>query len=373
MSELERNLITFQNLCVIATRDGEISEGEMSVLAETAERLSIPAKEFWKKILRAKQLDFLVPEGVEEQKKQLRMIVLVVISDGEITDKEYDGCIELSDKMNIDRSYVDTIINYYLVQQQERLKRMSIYQNLYLIAIADGNIAEEEAIFLAGIANHMGLSPSETDHIHYNHQDLELVIPDDKEERYYALRNIVFMMLADGEIEHVEYQLCLDYAKKTGFSQKELDSIITEYREKREEDNQSIDKEISIIDFYLDTFNAFNKLDLAVEETISHIEEIIYGGKFQHIVLDDTNDNLTFYHFVWLLGIRALQIDEAFMLPVHLDLAAKHNNFRDVQNYLINQEQEKGNPEEYIRILNTTSVQLELKEYYDDLQYTDEE
>lgn len=373
MSELERNLITFQNLCVIATRDGEISEGEMSVLAETAERLNIPAREFWKKILRAKQLNFIIPQGEDEQKKQLRMIVLVVISDGEITDKEYEGCIELSEKMEIDRSYVDTIINYYLVQQQERLKRMSIYQNLYLIAISDGNIAEEEAVFLAGIASHMGLSQGETDHIHHNHHDLELVIPDDKEERYYALRNIVFMMLADGEIENVEYQLCLDYAKNTGFSQEDLDAIITEYREKREEDIQAIDKEVSIIDFYLDTFNAFNKLDLAVPETVEHIEEIIYGGKFHRIVLNDVNDNLTFYHFVWLLGVRALQIDEAFMLPVHLDLASKHNSFRDVQNYLINQEQEKGNPEDYIQVLNTTAVQTELKAYYDDLQFTDEE
>ena len=87
MSELERNLATFQNLCVIASVDGKIGEGEMTLLADTALSMGLPPGEFWAKILRAPFLDFIIPDTEEErftlrQEKPIHKITPTLNRDG---------------------------------------------------------------------------------------------------------------------------------------------------------------------------------------------------------------------------------------------------------------------------------------------------
>ncbi len=366
MSELKRNLATFQNLCVIASVDGEISDGEMTLLADTALSLNLPPSEFWAKILRAPYLDFIIPNGLEERLRELRMVILMMISDGNISDTEYKGCQVFARKMKIADEYLDEIISFYRNKQDERLKKMAIYSNLYIIAAVDGDISDDEEHFLSNAAQSLGLSEAEVAHIHHNYQNMELVVPEGEEERYYALRNIVLMMVIDGEIESSEYKQCVDYAAIIGLNKKDVDEIITEYRDKSDAYRQAPEEEVENIDIYLDIYNTFNALKIPVEQLAENMLDMFETKVFTYMPSSDDTINKTFYDFLWLLSVRAVSLDKAIsdQIPQKLRQVIEVGNFQQLQSDLLDIEQQKGETAIMIHQVSLAEVIASISEYY---------
>ncbi|RMG27382.1 MAG: hypothetical protein D6730_07315 [Bacteroidetes bacterium] len=367
MSELQRNLATFQNLCVIACADGKINEGVMSLLADMALALGLPPTEFWMRIIRAPYLDFIIPEDEEERLRELRMVILMMISDGQISETEYKGCMLLAERMNISSEYVDEHIAYYQNKQEERLKKMAIYGNLYIVAAADGEISEEEAIFLENAASSLGLTQEEAEHIHTHYRDMELMVPDGEEERYYALRNIVLMMVVDEEIETAEYQLCVAFAEKIGMSRQEVNELITEYRQKPQEYTRPPEVEMSNIDVYLDVFNSFNRISLPASELAGRIAEIVRSREVGPPLPLNPIERKAFYDFVWLYVVRAMEIcpTQAFALHEQLSRVAASGNFRPLQDYLLNLEQTHGQSPIPIWRMSTEEVRQDIQAFFE--------
>ncbi|TAE51348.1 MAG: hypothetical protein EAZ44_07910 [Cytophagia bacterium] len=105
-------------------------------------------------------------------------------------------------------------------------KAIYYFQNLYLVAIADKVLASEEKEYLMQVAQRMGLSSSETSDIMLNSHNLDLVMPETKEEQLTQLEDVITMMMMDKKIHDKEYDLCLRFGQRIGLSKKDLDLLI---------------------------------------------------------------------------------------------------------------------------------------------------
>ena len=103
---------------------------------------------------------------------------------------------------------------------------LNYFQNLYLIAAVDKNLAQEETAFLVEVAQQMGISPREAAEIMMTRNERELIVPETEEERLIQLEDIIVMMMVDQKIHEKEYQLCLAYARAIGKDRVTLDQLI---------------------------------------------------------------------------------------------------------------------------------------------------
>jgi len=107
-------------------------------------------------------------------------------------------------------------------------KKLAFYQNLILVAAADGAIDEEESQLLLQIGNQLGLKPEEVQPIADNLNVLSFIVPAEGLQRTLELQTLVQMMLQDGQIDPREYGLCMEYANRIGYSKDILDDMVTQ-------------------------------------------------------------------------------------------------------------------------------------------------
>jgi uncharacterized tellurite resistance protein B-like protein len=105
-------------------------------------------------------------------------------------------------------------------------KKLAFFQNLVLVAIADRYIDEKESDFLLSIGNRLNLSAEDTLEITDNLPSLSFSIPEDGLQKSLELQALVLMVLQDGEVEEREYNLCLEYANRIGYTKEILDKLI---------------------------------------------------------------------------------------------------------------------------------------------------
>ena len=105
-------------------------------------------------------------------------------------------------------------------------KKLAFFQNLILIAAADGILENDESRFLLDIGNRLGLAPEDAMPIADNLRLLSFIIPADGMQKTLELQTLVQMMLEDGKIHDREYSLCLEYAHRIGYSKEILDDMV---------------------------------------------------------------------------------------------------------------------------------------------------
>nr|WP_262890929.1 hypothetical protein [Hymenobacter luteus] len=107
-------------------------------------------------------------------------------------------------------------------------KKLSFFQNLLLIASADGQLDEQEGDFLLQIGNRLGLTSKQTQPLADNLSVLSFVVPADGLQRTLELQTLVQMMLQDGQIDPREYGLCMEYANRIGYGKEILDDMVSQ-------------------------------------------------------------------------------------------------------------------------------------------------
>jgi hypothetical protein len=105
-------------------------------------------------------------------------------------------------------------------------KKLAFFQNLILIAAADGLLEEKESDFILDIGNRLGLTPEQVAPIADNLPILTFMIPEDGLQKTMELQTLVMMMVEDGRVHDREYALCLDYAYRIGYGKDILDDMI---------------------------------------------------------------------------------------------------------------------------------------------------
>ncbi|GEO04848.1 hypothetical protein AAE02nite_25120 [Adhaeribacter aerolatus] len=105
-------------------------------------------------------------------------------------------------------------------------KKLSFFQNLILVAAADGILENDESQFLLDIGDKLGLAPEDVMPIADNLDVLTFIIPADGMQKTMELQTLVQMMLEDGKIHDREYALCLEYSHRIGYGKDILDDMI---------------------------------------------------------------------------------------------------------------------------------------------------
>jgi uncharacterized tellurite resistance protein B-like protein len=107
-------------------------------------------------------------------------------------------------------------------------KKLSFFQNLVLVAAADGVLDKSEGEFLLQIGRKLGLTAEEVMPIADNLSVLSFVVASEGMQRTLELQTLVQMMLQDGQIDPREYGLCMEYANRIGYSKDILDDMVTQ-------------------------------------------------------------------------------------------------------------------------------------------------
>lgn len=107
-------------------------------------------------------------------------------------------------------------------------KKLAFFQNIILLAAADGELSPEESDFLLQLGDKLGLTPEDVMPIADNLGVLSFVVPAEGLQRTLELQTLVQMMLQDGRIDAREYGLCLEYANRIGYGKGILDDMVSQ-------------------------------------------------------------------------------------------------------------------------------------------------
>lgn len=345
MNDKAKHLATFQNLCKIAFADEQWHEREKALLQEAANSMGLEKQEIRAIMEQVEDLDFVIPENEGERYLELRMVVLMMVHDGKLDKREYAGCLEFARRMNIEQTYLDEVIEFYQTKEKERIRHLGMFQNLYIVAAADGEIGPQEESLLLQVAENLGLGQRDVESVARRYPNFDFVIPDSEEESYFSLKNLVFMMIADGKIKDREFSLCLRFAEMIKMDRTAVEKILDEYEEHRQiREGDPSEIQGYNVDIYLDCYNALKRIPIPEATLAETLEEAALDLDFERVVGENKRDNRAFYDWLWLMHVRgaALSDDLRVVLPLYLDMVQHGSNFKPLLDYMLRVEQERA-------------------------------
>lgn len=100
----------FKNLVAIAAADGYMSSREREFLADRAKELELSEEEVTEIMAQGDILQYIVPLNMFEREDQLGEAVFMSIIDGRIADQEHQLCLKIAERLDIDKEYVEKMI-----------------------------------------------------------------------------------------------------------------------------------------------------------------------------------------------------------------------------------------------------------------------
>lgn len=106
---------------------------------------------------------------------------------------------------------------------QERLGQL---KNLVMLASADEKITDSEMAVLVAVASRENLTPEEFNKVIDDPDSVNITLPEDEETKLAYLRDMVAMMMIDGELDEHELAICKLYAMALGYRGSIVDGMI---------------------------------------------------------------------------------------------------------------------------------------------------
>ena len=100
----------FRNLVAVAFADGHMEDSEKEFLEERADELGLPAEDVASIMKDVHNLEFKVPEDLDEREEQLSDVVFMSMVDGDIEQKEYDLCLNIAERLGLGKQDLDEVI-----------------------------------------------------------------------------------------------------------------------------------------------------------------------------------------------------------------------------------------------------------------------
>ena len=108
-------------------------------------------------------------------------------------------------------------------QEQQRLGQL---KNLVMLASADERFTDSEMAVLLAVASRENISPEEFNRVMENPDSVEIALPEDEDTKLAYLRDMVAMMMIDGELDEHEMAICKLYAMALGYRGSIVDGMI---------------------------------------------------------------------------------------------------------------------------------------------------
>lgn len=108
-------------------------------------------------------------------------------------------------------------------QDRQRLGQL---KNLVMLAMADGKLTDSELAVIIAVASRENISPDDLTKVIENPDSVNINLPDDEDTKLAYLRDMVAMMMVDGELEEQELAICKIYAMALGYRSSIVDGMI---------------------------------------------------------------------------------------------------------------------------------------------------
>ena len=108
-------------------------------------------------------------------------------------------------------------------QEQQRLGQL---KNLVMLASADGRVTDSELAVLLAVASRENISPEEFNNVIENPDSISISLPEDEDTKLAYLRDMVALMMVDGELDEQELAICKIYAMALGYRGSIVDGMI---------------------------------------------------------------------------------------------------------------------------------------------------
>ena len=105
-------------------------------------------------------------------------------------------------------------------------QRLGQLKNLVMLAMADGKLTDSELAVIIAVASRENISPDDLTKVIENPDSVNINLPDDEDTKLAYLRDMVAMMMVDGELEEQELAICKIYAMALGYRSSIVDGMI---------------------------------------------------------------------------------------------------------------------------------------------------
>ena len=111
-------------------------------------------------------------------------------------------------------------------QNNDNAQRLGQLKNLVMLAAADGNFTDSELAVLLAVASRENITPEEFDKVIDNPESVTIDLPTDEDTKLDYLRDMVALMMIDGELDEREMAMCKVYAMTLGYRSSIVDGMI---------------------------------------------------------------------------------------------------------------------------------------------------
>lgn len=108
-------------------------------------------------------------------------------------------------------------------QEQQRLGQL---KNLVMLAAADGKVTDSELAVLLAVASREDISPEAFNRVIEDPDSVTINLPEDEDTKLAYLRDMVALMMVDGELDEQELAICKIYAMALGYRSSIVDGMI---------------------------------------------------------------------------------------------------------------------------------------------------
>lgn len=108
-------------------------------------------------------------------------------------------------------------------REQQRLGQL---KNLVMLASADERLTDSELAVLLAVASREQISPEDFNRVIEDPDSVHIVLPEDEDTKLAYLRDMVAMMMIDGELDEHEMAICKLYAMALGYRGSIVDGMI---------------------------------------------------------------------------------------------------------------------------------------------------
>lgn len=111
-------------------------------------------------------------------------------------------------------------------KNSEEQQRLGQLKNLVMLASADERITDSEMAVLLAVASREKLTPEEFNKVIDDPDSVDITLPEDEDTKLAYLRDMVAMMMIDGDLDEHEMAICKLYAMALGYRGSIVDGMI---------------------------------------------------------------------------------------------------------------------------------------------------
>ncbi len=105
--------------------------------------------------------------------------------------------------------------------------KLEHFRNLIALSAADGQVLESERVALAKIAFELGLPLDRLNVMIGKASEYIYLVPQNQKERTKQMKEMIDLAMVDEDFAKAERDLIITVGKKLGFSQEELEGMLT--------------------------------------------------------------------------------------------------------------------------------------------------